>query len=108
MNLVCRCDFMTETLMVSHHSEDIMILVCHVIFQDHVFKRLFDFIAWEPLIPHPSNQPAKFDGHGYCGSGDIMVLVCHVILPVVGNRGTQDTSQKSQGKLFLSFLYALF
>ena len=45
MNLVCQCDFMRKTLMVSHHSEDIMILVCHVILQDHVLKRLFDFIA---------------------------------------------------------------
>ena len=23
--------------------------------------------------------PAKFGGHGHCGSGDIMVLVCHEI-----------------------------
>ena len=27
-----------------------------------------------------NHHPAKFGGHGYCGSGDIMVLFCHVIL----------------------------
>ena len=27
---------------------------------------------------------------------------------IVGNRATQDTSQRSQGKFFLSFLYTLF
>ena len=49
MDLACQCNFLGETLIESHHSED-MILVCHVILQDHVFKRLFDFIAWESLI----------------------------------------------------------
>ena len=79
MDLACQCDFLGETLIESHHSEDIMILVCHVILQDHVFKRLFDFIAWESFIL--SHYPAQFGGHGHCGSGDIMVLVCYVILP---------------------------
>ena len=25
-----------------------------------------------------SQQPAKFGGHRYCGSGDILILVCQV------------------------------
>ena len=37
-----------------------MILVCHMISQDHVIK------------VHP---PKKFGGHGRCGSGDIMFSV---------------------------------
>ena len=27
-----------------------------------------------------SHHPAKFGGHGHCGSGDIMLLVCQGIL----------------------------
>ena len=46
-------------------SGDIMILVCHVISQDHL-------IEYCCLV--------KFDGHWYFGSEYIMVLVCNVIL----------------------------
>ena len=42
-----------------------MILVCHVIFQDHIIKVL-------------SYDLAKLSGHRHSGSGH-MFLVCHVI-----------------------------
>ena len=56
-------------------SEDIKILVCQVISQDHLIKWSFDFIGRSPSSYHP----AKFCGYRHCGSGDIMVLVCQVI-----------------------------
>ena len=58
-------------------SGDIMILVCHVISQDHVIKGSYDFFWQEPIkVRYP---PAKIDGHRHSDSGDIVVLVCHVI-----------------------------
>ena len=38
----------------------------------------------------------------------IIIIIIITISLVVGNRPTQDTSQKSQGSFFLSFLYTLF
>ena len=52
-----------------------MILVCHVVLQDHVTKTPGNFMGRSPS----SHHPAKFGGHNHSGSGDI-VLVCHVIL----------------------------
>ena len=54
-------------------SGDIMVLVCHMILDDYVIKRVMWLNGWELLIV--SHDPAKFDGQWYCGSGDIMVLV---------------------------------
>ena len=51
-----------------------MILICHVILQDHVIKGSCD------LGRKVSYHPAKFGGHWHSGSGDIMILVRRVIL----------------------------
>ena len=51
---------------------NIMILVGHLILQDHVIKGPFDTRA-EDHLP-------KFGGHRHSSSEDIMLLVCHVIL----------------------------
>ena len=52
-----------------------MVLVCYVIFQNHVTKESCDLIARS----HQGKlHPVKFGGHRY--SGRDMFLVCHVIL----------------------------
>ena len=58
-----------------------MILVCHVILQDHVIKESYDVIGEEPV--QVNYHLTKFGGHRHCGGEDIMILilVCHVILP---------------------------
>ena len=48
-----------------------MVLVCHVISQDHMIKGSCDFMGGSPLIHHP----AKFGGHRHCVSGDMMFVV---------------------------------
>ena len=48
-----------------------MVLVCHVISQDHMIKGSYDFMGGSPLIHHP----AKFGGHRHCVSGDMMFVV---------------------------------
>ena len=53
---------------ISTVSENIMILVCHVISQDHVIKESCYFMSGP-----------KFGGHKHCGSENIMILICHVI-----------------------------
>ena len=53
----------------------IMLLVCHMISQDHMIKGSKG--GWVPLIV--SHTPANFGGHKDRGNGDIMVLVFHVI-----------------------------
>ena len=58
-------------------NEDIMVLVCHMILQDHVIKALYNCGKSPPIVSH---HPAWSGDHGHCGCGDIMVLVCHVIL----------------------------
>ena len=49
-----------------------MVLLCHVILQDHLIK-VKQFYAWEHLMV--SNHPAKFGGRRRCGSGDMFVVV---------------------------------
>ena len=51
----------------------IVVLVCHVISQDHVMWRY----GQKPI--KVSYQPAKFGGHKHSGSGD-MLSVYNVIL----------------------------
>ena len=46
-----------------------MVLVCHVISQDHVIKGSCDFYRWEPLMI--SHHPAKFGGLRQGGSEDV-------------------------------------
>ena len=58
-----------------------MILDCHVISEDYAMKGSSDFIG---------RSPAKFGGHGQCGSGGIMILVCHVILQQHVIKGSCD------------------
>ena len=50
----------------------IMILVCHLMSQDHVIKGPFDTRA--------EDHPPKFGGHRHSSSEDIVFLVFHVIL----------------------------
>ena len=54
-----------------------MILVCHVVSQNHVIKESFDFIGKGIKI---SYHPAKIGSHIHCDSWDMMILFCHVIL----------------------------
>ena len=49
-----------------------MLLICHVISQDHVIQRSSDFLGRIKVSYHP----ARF---GSC-RGDIMIFVCHVTL----------------------------
>ena len=59
-------------------SRDIIIFSCHVTWQAHVIRALYDFIVRStPKISHPPNM---FHGHRHCASGDILVLACHMIL----------------------------
>ena len=51
-----------------------MVLVCHMILQDHATKRLYDFMD---RTTHEKSHSCY--GHRYRGSGNIMVSVCHVI-----------------------------
>ena len=55
-----------------------MILVCHVILQDHVIKKSYDVVGEEPV--QVNYHLVKFGGHRHCGSEDIKILVSHVIL----------------------------
>ena len=50
-----------------------MIIVYHVISQEHVIKDLSVTYGWEPLMV--SHQPAKFGKHMHCRSRDMMFLV---------------------------------
>ena len=51
-----------------------MVLVCHVISQDHVTK------GWSNIMcRRPSWQVTSFPTCANCTSGDIMILGCHVI-----------------------------
>ena len=50
-----------------------MVLVCHLISQDHVIKESCDFIIRSPSSYHS----AKFGDHKHSGSGNITVFVCH-------------------------------
>ena len=52
-----------------------MVLVCHVILQDHVPKGRVTL--WE--IIKLSYHPSTFSSHRHPGSGNITFLVCHVI-----------------------------
>ena len=49
-----------------------MLLICHVISQDHVIQGSSDFIGRIKVSYHP----ARF---GSC-RGDIMIFICHVTL----------------------------
>ena len=51
-------------------SKDVMVLVCHVISEDHE-----DHGWWYLTIRH---HPHRFDGHRHCGSGDIMVFLVKI------------------------------
>ena len=58
-------------------SRDTILLVCHMISQDHVIKgSLIIYVGASHRSPHT----AKFGAHRHCGIADIKVLVCYVIL----------------------------
>ena len=40
-----------------------IVLVCHAILQDHVFKQLYEFMSWSLSCFMVSHHPAKFDDH---------------------------------------------
>ena len=63
---------------------DIMILVCHVISQDHVTKGSNSIMGRSP------SNPAKFGGHRHCGSGYVTISFCHVILQDLVIKGSCD------------------
>ena len=64
-------NFMSSGRHTYYSSRDKMILVCHLIKQDHVIKESVDYKNIGPNV--------KFGGLRHCRSRDIMVLVCHVI-----------------------------
>ena len=49
-----------------------MVLISHVVLQDHVTKESGNFVS--------RKHPAKFDDNRHCYIGDIMVLVRRMIL----------------------------
>ena len=57
--------------------EDIVVLVCQVILQDHMIKGSCDFTGTNLLRYY---NLARFDDHRCCRCGDIMILVFHKIL----------------------------
>ena len=54
-----------------------MVLVSHVISQDHVIKGSCIFIARSPKVSYHS---VRSGDHRHSDSGDIKVFVCHVTL----------------------------
>ena len=52
-----------------------MVLICHVIKQNHETNELSNFMVGSLLNQHLT----KFGGHRHCSVGDIIVLVCHMI-----------------------------
>ena len=67
-----------------------MLLVCHVISQDHVIKESSDFISRSPVSYHP----AKYGCYRHSGRGDIMVFVCSMTL--------QEHVTKARNNLMIS------
>ena len=65
-------------------SGDIMVLVCHMILQDHVIKGSRHFMGRSPP------RIAKFGNHRRSDSGDIAFLVCHLILKDHTIKGSFD------------------
>ena len=87
-------------------SEDIIVLICHMISQDQLTKESKEILmvincpsqfsghthcgmwscktTWlyvkQPLIV--SHDSAKFGGHWHCGCGDIIIFIYHVTLQV--------------------------
>ena len=53
-----------------------IILVCHMILNNHMVKESCEFM--EPI--KVSHHPAKFGDDKNCCSGDKLLLICHVIL----------------------------
>ena len=49
-----------------------MVLVCHLISQDHVINGLCVFMSVPLMLSH---HPAKFGNHSRYGSGDMMFAV---------------------------------
>ena len=49
-----------------------MVLVYHMISQDHVIRGSCNFMGG---ASHRSHHPVKFGDHMHCGSGDMMSLV---------------------------------
>ena len=58
-------------------SEDIMILVCHVMSARARDQKVVQIYGYKSI--KISYHPAKFGGHRHSRSEDIMVLVCYVI-----------------------------
>ena len=56
----------------SHSGSGIMILVCHVISQDHVIKRSRNFMGGSP---HGKSPPCQPPGHKHGGCGDMFLVV---------------------------------
>ena len=59
-----------------HCGSDVIILICHVISQDHLIKD--DATSRQELIKVRYHS-VKFGGHRHSGIVDIVILVCHVI-----------------------------
>ena len=70
-----------EPLKVSYHSamfrghwhygsDNLKLMICLVIPQDHVITSVMRFYEWEPFMV--SHHPAKFGGHRHCGKGDLV------------------------------------
>ena len=60
-------------------SGDKMVLVCHMILQDHVIKGSLDFSGFQEPV-QVSCHPAMFGSHKHRDVGDIMALVYYAIL----------------------------
>ena len=54
-----------------------MILVWHLIFQDHSIEFSCDLMCLMQITL--TYDPARFRGHRLSGTGDIIYLVCHLI-----------------------------
>ena len=84
---------------------DIMVLVCHVISNDHVIRGSSNFMG-RSLSRKVS---VKSRDHRHCGSGDIPILVCcvssqeHVIKVSCGFAKLGGVKHSDNGDIFLVF-----
>ena len=54
-----------------------MVLVCHMISQDHVIKSEMRHFRQEPI--KVGYNLTKFIGQRHCGSEDILIFICYKI-----------------------------
>ena len=59
-------------------SEDVVVLVCHVISQDHVIKSEMWHFRQQPI--KVGYNLTKFSDQRHCGSEDILIFICYKIL----------------------------